>query len=207
MNTRDLILEKAIDLFFEYGYNGASIRNIVNELGMTKASVYNYFNSKDEILYTIIQETGLLLLQSSRSIVEKTVDPIECLEKLIRNLIYLIKDSRKKIRIYIEQQYQLPPALREKARNLQLQIYHTHYRAIQKLKDQQILRDDIDITVFTYSILGMSNWVFRWFKDDGRLSAEEVANNLIKIAFSNFLIPDQPQDEVESADSKTRMSA
>ena len=51
--TRERILEAALDLFIELGYEGTSLREIANRLGVTKAALYYYFESKDEILMAL----------------------------------------------------------------------------------------------------------------------------------------------------------
>src|ERR1700722_11630804 len=52
-NTRDRILDVALDLFIEQGFDGTSLRQIAERLGVTKAALYYYFESKDDILLAL----------------------------------------------------------------------------------------------------------------------------------------------------------
>ncbi len=52
-STRDRILDVALDLFTEKGYDGTSLREIAERLGMTKAALYYHFASKDDILMAL----------------------------------------------------------------------------------------------------------------------------------------------------------
>jgi AcrR family transcriptional regulator len=52
-DTRDRILDIALDLFTEQGYDGTSLREIADQLGVTKAALYYHFESKDDILLAL----------------------------------------------------------------------------------------------------------------------------------------------------------
>ncbi len=52
-DTRQRILEVALDLFTEHGYDGTSLREIADELGITKAALYYYFESKEDIFLAL----------------------------------------------------------------------------------------------------------------------------------------------------------
>jgi AcrR family transcriptional regulator len=53
---KDRIVKESIRLFLRTGYNGTSIQNITDTLGITKGAFYWYFKSKDELLETIIEK-------------------------------------------------------------------------------------------------------------------------------------------------------
>ena len=52
-NTRQRILDLALDLFTEHGYDGTSLREIADGLGITKAALYYYFESKEDIFLAL----------------------------------------------------------------------------------------------------------------------------------------------------------
>lgn len=53
VDTRQRILDVALDLFTEQGYDGTSLREIAEQLGITKAAIYYYFESKEDILMAL----------------------------------------------------------------------------------------------------------------------------------------------------------
>lgn len=179
------IIEKATDLFYEHGFVKASIRDIVKAVGITNSTVYIHFENKDEILYYIIENIGSALLKEIRSGIEAHDDPVECLRKMVFRQVCLIKEKRKEIKIYMEEQYQLPTVLRNRALKQHRQVYNLYHNMICQIKDKGLIRD-IDETVMTFSIFAMMNWSYRWFKDKGRLSIEEVAENIIRIFFGGI---------------------
>ena len=52
-STRERILDVALDLFIEKGFDGTSLREIAEQLGVTKAALYYHFASKDDILMAL----------------------------------------------------------------------------------------------------------------------------------------------------------
>jgi len=54
-STRDRILEAALDLFTEQGFDKTSLREVAEQVGVTKAALYYHFDSKDEILSSLVE--------------------------------------------------------------------------------------------------------------------------------------------------------
>ena len=184
-DTKKMIIRKAVDLFYKHGFVKASIRDIVRAVGVTNSTVYIHFKNKDEILYHIIEDIGEALLKELQAVSERREDPIECLREMIFKQVCLINAKRKEIKIYMEEQYQLPTPLRKKALKQHRQIYDLYYHKICEIREKNLARE-IDETVMTFSIFAMMNWAYRWFKDNGRLSIEEVARDITRIFFSGI---------------------
>jgi AcrR family transcriptional regulator len=55
VDTRQRILDTALDLFIERGYDKTSLREIAERVGVTKAALYYHFSSKEEIIRTLVE--------------------------------------------------------------------------------------------------------------------------------------------------------
>ena len=185
-NTKDKIIDKATDLFYKHGFVKASIRDIVRAVGVTNSTFYSHFKNKDEILYTIIENIGTILHQILSEVIAEHDDPVDCLKEMIFRQVCLICEKSKEIKIYIEEQYQLPLHLRRKALTQHRQIYDLYYNKINEIANRGLKRD-INPTVMTFSIFAMMNWSYRWFKEEGKLSIEEVAENIIRIFLGGIM--------------------
>jgi AcrR family transcriptional regulator len=73
-DTRQRILQIATELFREHGYAGTSIRDIADELGMTKAALYYHFSCKDDILQALIAPT-MAAIEEFLQKAERSPDP------------------------------------------------------------------------------------------------------------------------------------
>jgi len=188
-STRELILEKAIDHFYKSGYVKASIRDIVRSAGLANSTVYSHFKNKDEILYRIIEDIGSTLMNELQESSRSATDPVEALRNMIFNHICLINENWKSIKIYIEEQYQLPVQLRKKASKQHRQIYELLKGKVEELMHLG-LTHEINPAVAAFSAFAMMNWSYRWFDDSGSLTIEEVADQIISIFFSGILKED-----------------
>ncbi|MCD6533729.1 MAG: TetR family transcriptional regulator [Deltaproteobacteria bacterium] len=183
------IIDKATELFFNQGYVGASIRDIVKAVGITNSTVYLYFKNKDEILFYIIIDIGSVLLKELQGVIDTYDDPVECLRMMIRKQICLVTEKRKEIKIYMEEQYQLPADLRRKAHEQHRRIYDVYFNVISRIEEKELARN-IDKAVMTFSVFAMMNWVYRWYKDDSGLALEEISGNIIDLYFGGILKPE-----------------
>src|SRR5215471_21045791 len=97
-DTRQRILEVAVDLFIERGYAGTSVRDISERLGMTKGSLYYHFASKDDLLAALVEpmttdldefiaEAGRTGQPASRELVERLVTILDEHGVILRSLM------------------------------------------------------------------------------------------------------------------------
>lgn len=171
-----------MDLFYRHGFVKASIRDIVKAVDISNSTVYIYFKNKDEILYKIIVGVGVDLLDALQEVIEQCGEPVACLREMIFSQICFSTHEYKKMKIYLEEQYQLPPYLRKKALKQHRQIYDLYFGKISELEEKGLLYPS-DKTVVTFGIFAMMNWIYRWYKPNGRLSIEEVARGTIDMFF------------------------
>jgi AcrR family transcriptional regulator len=184
-DTKQKIIKASTDLFYEHGFVKASIRDIVRKVGVTNAAFYNHFKSKDEILYHIIEEIGTTLLEELQKAADANGDPKECLKEMIFRQVCLMSRRRKEIKIYMEEQYQLPTVMKKQAMKQHRRIYDFYKEKVSGMKARGLMYG-LDATVVTFAIFAMMNWSYRWFRDNGKLCIEEVADQIIRIFFSGI---------------------
>jgi len=179
-NTKELLLRVAVDLFSQKGYLNTSIRDIATKAGIASSIIYHYFNDKEEMLFEIIKSTTQDLMQSLHETEEKIKDPEECLREMLRAHIVDFKINRKKESIIVVSDTHL---LRDKYHKimvkLQRKIFDLYMKKLHELSEQGRLREDIDLLVMNFSIFGTINSFYQWYHERGRLTREEVAQNII----------------------------
>jgi TetR/AcrR family transcriptional regulator, cholesterol catabolism regulator len=179
-NTKELLLRVAVDLFSQKGYLDTSIRDIATKAGITSSIIYHYFKDKEEMLFEIIKSTTQDLMQSLRETEEKMKDPEECLREMLRAHIVDFKIKRKKESIIVVSDTHL---LRNKYRQMmvkmQREIFEIYMKKLNELSERGRLREDIDLLVMNFSIFGTINSFYQWYHERGRLTREEVAQNII----------------------------
>jgi len=185
-NRKEDIISVAIELFYEFGYQKASLRNISNELGMTQAALYYHFRSKEEILYTIIERVSNELYFTLKTSFSRSKDPIENLKDAIIQHILWMKTNRKGTKIIIEDKKFLSGDLNEVAKEKERAIYalyKNHLQELQKIKKIKAY----DLTTATFCIFGMINWLYQWYKPNSRISLENLAEEIVSLLFQGLL--------------------
>jgi AcrR family transcriptional regulator len=187
-NTREILLKNATNLFSQKGYSNTSIREIGKKAGISSSIIYHYFKNKEEMLFEIVHSATNDLIQSLREIEDRNSDPVECLREMLKeqSVIYSLK-GKKEAKILAFDVHQLRGKRGENIRKQQYDIYDIYRRKIREIKDKGLLRDDIDLTVLAFSIFGIINSFHGWYKGSGRLSEEEVAENMERFLFHGIL--------------------
>lgn len=179
---RVLIENEAARLFYENGYNATSIDEIAKELGVSKAVVYQYFNSKSELLESIIRDA----IEAGGQFIDESVDnnsesPTQLLIKFAQGLARSTIETKYHVAIYFREANQLPPdrfkAIQSERRDLNHNVAQLIERGIQK---GEFSVPDVDVAA--RSLTGMILWLFTWYKEDGRLEAKELESIFATLA-------------------------
>jgi AcrR family transcriptional regulator len=182
MKTEEKIVKVAIDLFADQGFVKASIRDIVRKVGVTNATFYIHFKAKDNLLYHIIEGIGTVLLNELERVQKEEPDPVKCLKKMIHAQLRLVKERKKEVKIYMEEQYQLPKSLRKKAFKQHRRIYESYKQKIHEINELG-LTNPLNESLVTFGIFSVMNWTYRWFKNNGLLSIDDVAEEVVSLLF------------------------
>jgi AcrR family transcriptional regulator len=180
------IINAAIDIFFEYGYHKASMRDIARRVGVTQASLYYHFRNKEEICYTIVNKASNDLLLTLKSILKQKKDPIEKLKDIVLGQILMIKTRRKEVKILIEDKKFLSAELNKLIKDQEKMTFDIFKSNMEDLRRQGKLRD-FDLTTATFGMFGMINWLYHWYNPKGKLSLEELAEHIVNILFYGLL--------------------
>lgn len=105
----DEILEVAARLFFQRGYAQCTLADIGAELGMNKASLYYYVESKEDLLAKVVTNVSSEL-RSVMDEIETITSPVERFERVVRNHVAVVLGNREVFGILIEQRRQLDEA-------------------------------------------------------------------------------------------------
>ena len=187
-DMRELLIRKATELFYREGFARSSIRDIGRTAGISSATLYHYFKTKDDLLYEIIKSIGDHLLIILNQTKQEFDDPEERLRQMIFRQICLLKEKREEVKIYMEEQYQLPKKLKTIIYNQHRKIYETYLNELQRLSEAGRLQSSLHLPTINFSLFAMMNWVYRWFKNDGPISIEEVANMNINVFLNGILV-------------------
>jgi len=184
-NTKENLLLTSINLFYKKGYNDTTIRDIGAKAGISNSIIYHYFKNKEEMLFEITYKASQDLTKSLQEIKERVSDPIECLREMLKAHTFHFS-LRKEAKMLAIDLYWLEGKHKKIIRDQQIQIYNIYMENLKKLSEKRLL-NDINLTVINFNIFGIINSFFRWYREGGRLSKEEVTEYIIRFIFHAVL--------------------
>jgi len=185
-NTKEAILEEATDLFYEVGYARTTIRDVAGRLNIPNPSIYYYYKNKEHLLFEVIESCGLEIVKELEAALNQIDDPLDKLAHMIHRHISLNIKKRKKHKVFIEEGYHLTGKLYDRLIFLNRQIYNYYYYQIKLLGEKDCLKTK-EYSVLTFMLLGIINWVYRWYKEKGSLSLEQISNIMVDSVFNGML--------------------
>ena len=191
-DRRREILETAARLICAQGYNGTSLRDIAEACGLTKAGLYHYSRSKVHLLIEIMNYGMDIFEEKVLHQVMPIEDPVarlrECMHK---NVLLVTEDRTKEVTIILHEHATLTG-------EAQAQINARKKRYVRFLESSftEAIRDGrlapVDPKVAAFSFLGQTLWIYKWFRGDGSIPAEQLAQKMVRLFFDGLEIQPAP---------------
>jgi AcrR family transcriptional regulator len=180
------IYRTAAAIIRERGFAGTSVNDIARALGMTKAGLYHYISGKEALLFEIMN-FGMERVDAEVVRPVKGVrDPADRLRQLLVRHARIATRARGAVSLVMEETRALPPPLRKKIMR-RMRAYFDVVRDTLKELEAAGQLQDVDPTVAAFSLFGTIHWLPRWFRPGGRLTVEDAADEIAKVALHGIL--------------------
>ena len=183
---REQILQAALEAFHTKGFGQTSVRDLAAATGMSIAGMYHYFDTKDDILFAIIQGSVDRLLAELKAARDSAETPEARLRAMLGATVRAVVEDRASIRILIDNADRLAPErqkmIRIKRREMALMV-----RAeLERLQTAGHLKD-LDLNVAAFALNGMANWVYYWYNPDGPVDVDGLIDQLAEVFFHGVI--------------------
>jgi len=178
----------AARVFYAKSYDGASMQDIAQAVGLTKAGLYHHIGSKDRLLYEI-QNYGMDILDETvLARVKDIPDPRERLRQTIIGHIDLIVRARdQEITVILHENRSLSDPLRKKL-NARKRTYIDYLvELITRVQEGSGRPPQISPRLAAFALLGMINWLYQWYKAEGPVKQDELAQAYTDFFFRGLL--------------------
>jgi TetR/AcrR family transcriptional regulator, cholesterol catabolism regulator len=187
----EFILRHAARIFAEKSYHSTSMRDISRATQISLAGLYHYFKSKEELLFLIQDNCFGRVLERLEERLTESDDPERRLRIFIENHLSFFAANMAEMKVLSHEAESLAGDLharvvtkKEKYTSLARQIL----REIQTQSGQtQSGQTQTDLTVATYALFGMMNWIYNWYDPNGKLKTSELVENLTRLFLRGFL--------------------
>ncbi len=188
---RQAIIEAAAHLYARRGFSGASIADLAKGCGTSKALIYHYFASKEDILYEVMAAHLDDLVDAADDAI-RVGSPKERLRALTLSFMQRYVGAQNSHKVLLNELDNLPPDRRAEVVAKQRRII-----AIVETLVREIRPDATPITLpLTMLFFGMINWTHTWFSPSGQMQPEVLADLAVDLVLNGLdgLRPNQPAD-------------
>lgn len=185
--TPESILGVAVEVFNRHGYDATSMGVLAENLGITKSAIYHHVPSKEYLL-------ELALDRALGGLEGILTDPLASTGPAVDRLRFVLRSA---VGVLIEQLPFVTLLLRLRGNTEiergALERRRAFNRAVAQLVDEAraegALRKDIDAGTTTRLLFGMINSIVEWYRPDGPVSAAQVADDVVAVAFGGLRAP------------------
>jgi AcrR family transcriptional regulator len=173
------ILGHATEVFYEKGYEGASMRDLSRATGMSLAGLYYYFESKDKLLYLIQKHTFETILAELEPKLRDVSDPEQRIRVFIANHLEYFLANQKAMTVLSHEDEVLKGTYGDEIREIKRRYYHICRELVDALKEAWAL--EVNGRIAVLSLFGMMNWIYTWYRPRVDADAAELARQMADI--------------------------
>ena len=180
------IYDKALEMFVAKGYDQTALSQIAKELGLTKAGLYHYFSSKEDLLFFVHERHMNRVYNPILEASQKISDPEERIVYFIRNYTLKAMTRDASARVLIHETNNLKTENRQKITVLWRNGLDLIRNALSEMEAQGKI-DKINKNFAAFALLGMCSWTFYWFDYERQESGEELADTYVRVFLKGVL--------------------
>ena len=182
VDSRQEILRTAARLFQQQGYDATSMNDVAAALKLSKGGLYHHFQSKDEILFDLMDHAMEITQERVINPVCDIADPEERLRMLIRLHIEVVLSVRdREITVMLHENHPLPPSLRRRINTRKKDYVHFVESLIAELQRARQSKGIVSPRAAAFALLGMINWIYQWYRPEGTLQEEDLVRQYTEI--------------------------
>ena len=182
----EFILRTAARIFAEKSYHSTSMRDISRETNVSLAGLYHYCRSKEELLFLIQDNCFGRVLERLEKQLEEVQDPIAKLGIFIENHLSFFAANMAEMKVLSHEAESLRGDLHAHGSTRKDNYTKLARKILQEVQDASQSKQPVDLTVATYALFGMMNWIYNWYDPEGKLKVHDLAQHLTQLFLGGF---------------------
>jgi AcrR family transcriptional regulator len=185
---RDEVLQAAADLFFEKGYEATSTADIAERVGILRGSVYYYLETKEALLFELLEGVFAGFLSALAEIQTEECDALEKLRRVVGQHVKYLADNLVRTTLFLTESRSLSIEHRAVVLEQEEEYRSALVDLIAGGQRERTIRGDVSPEIVAMAIVGAANWVHRWYWSGGNATADEIARQF-EIILTEGLAP------------------
>lgn len=183
----EFILRNAARIFAEKSYHSTTMRDISRATNVSLAGLYHYCKSKEELLFLIQDNCFGRVVERLEERLSDVSDPLTRLQIFIENHLSFFASNMAEMKVLSHEAESLAGDLHTHVSTKKDKYTRLARRILKEVQQQQPGGPQIDLTVGTYALFGMMNWIYNWYDPRGKLKVSDLAQNLTLLFLNGFL--------------------
>jgi len=180
------ILRVAAQIISERGYQATTLDDIAAAANISRRTFYSYFASKDDLLRHIYREVITTQMTAAKRIAGEDVPAPEKLRRIIRQQVSALATNTPLLRVFFTEIVNLPGALSRSV----AQANRAYSQIIERVIADGVRTGELlplEPQRLSYLVLGMCNWMHRWYQPDGAWTPDVIAEEIIGVLEGGYL--------------------
>jgi AcrR family transcriptional regulator len=194
------LLDHSARIFADQGFHNTSIRDISRVSGVSLAGLYYYFQSKEELLYLIQSRLLDRVLLDLRERLEGVDGAHDRLRAFVDNHVRFFAQRMAAMKVMTHEYDCLTGEYREKIRALRQEYIEACLTILRDVRRSSGAGDAVVLRVAAFSLFGMMNWVYTWYRADRDVPVDRLAEQIYRLFLGGFL----GSGDVEAASARGR---
>src|SRR5438067_10999711 len=174
----EFILRTSARIFAEKGYHSTTMRDIARATRVSLAGLYYYCKSKDELLFLIQDNCFGRVLERLQERLKEADEPTARLRLVIENHLSFFAANMAEMKVLSHEAESLGGDLHKRVSTKKEKYARLARRILREIQEGQQSKSPIDLTVATYALFGMMNWIYNWYDSSGKLSVNQLVDNM-----------------------------
>jgi AcrR family transcriptional regulator len=171
--TAEAIRRAGLQLIYEHGYEGMSLRDLANAVGLQPGSLYNHISTKQALLFELISDHMLALTAALDDALADVHSPLARLEAFVT--FHLRYHLTRRIDVFVSNSELRSLEPDNRAAIMRLRHAYEQRLAVILAEGAAVGAFAVsDVPVATYGILSLLTGVATWYRPDGRLGEDEI---------------------------------
>ena len=191
----EFILRTAARIFAEKSYHSTSMRDISRATNVSLAGLYHYCKSKEELLFLIQDNCFGRVLERLEAQLQQVDDPVTKLGIFIENHLSFFAANMAEMKVLSHEAESLAGDLHKHVSTRKERYARLARKILREIHEQSETRPSgrvpnggrVDLTVATYALFGMMNWIYNWYDPTGKLSVHQLVDNITRLFLNGFL--------------------
>src|SRR5678815_5560665 len=183
----EFILRTAARIFAEKSYHSTSMRDISRATNVSLAGLYHYCKSKEELLFLIQDNCFGRVLERLEQRLEGVEDPIAKLGIFIENHLSFFAANMSEMKVLSHEAESLRGDLYAHVSTRKDKYTKLARLILREVQTSRESEESVDLTVATYALFGMMNWIYNWYDPHGKLNVNDLASNVMKLFLNGFV--------------------